>query len=137
MFVTHASSECRYNAAMPCSFTCVREADLFKHKFINSFELIEYIEHYCFSPLFKGLLRLCLTIFTGVETLITQPYWNIINCLVTTCDATLAVHDFRILYLNSSIIETTKLRIIFISEQKLLCHYSFAEKWSIWTVLNI
>ena len=42
-FVTHASSEYRYNAAMPCSFTCVKEADLLKHKFINSFELIEYI----------------------------------------------------------------------------------------------
>ena len=41
--VTHVSSEYGYNAAMPCSFTCVREADLFKQKFINSFELVEYI----------------------------------------------------------------------------------------------
>ena len=39
----HAFSEYGYNAAMQCSFTCVREADLLKHKFINSFELIEYI----------------------------------------------------------------------------------------------
>ena len=27
--------------------------------------------------------------------------------------------------------------IIFITVQKLLCHYSYAEKWSIFTVLNI
>ena len=75
--------------------------------------------------------------FHGGSTLTTQPYLNIVNCLVTTCDATLAVHDFRILYLNSSIIGTTKLHIVFITAQKLLCHYSYSKKRSIFIVLNI
>ena len=129
MFVTHASSEYGYNAAMPCSFTCVKEADLLKHKFINSFEL-NWI--HLTLLLFRHFSKVC----HGSRTLTTQPYWNITNCLVTTCDATFAVHNFRIFYLNSSIIENTKLRIIFITVQK-LCHYSYAEKWSIFTVLNI
>ena len=59
-----------------------------------------------------------------------------------TGDATFAMHDFRILYLNSSIIETTKLRIIFITVKKLLCHYSYTENdlylifrtFSMWTI---
>ena len=137
MFVTHASSEYRYNAAMPCSFTCVREADLLKDNFLNSFELIEYMWHYCFFATFQRFITLLLNYLHGSRTLTTQLYWNIINCLVTTCDATFAVRDFRILYLISSIRETTKLLIIFITVQKLLCHYSYAEKWSIFTVLNI
>ena len=129
MFVTHASSEYGYNAAMPCSFTCVREEDLLKHKFINSFELIEYIKHYCFFATFQRFTTLMFNYHHGSRTLTTQPYWNIINCLVTTCDATFPVHYFRILYLKSSIIETTKLRIIFITVQKLLCHYSYAKNY--------
>ena len=47
-------------------FYLCKGADLLKHKFINYFELIEYTIVF-FSPLFKGLPRLCLTIFTGVE----------------------------------------------------------------------